>query len=255
VRGGNANTVFSWAGVSSLLGRSAATKQSGDGRYRLVVFDWDGTLIDSIGSIVACMRCALGEAGVPAPADEVIRGTIGLGLSDVFEHHYPSLDAAARARVREAYSRHWIETWHSRHHPFPATAAALAQVASAGMLIGLATAKSRKGLLRDLERTGLGDRFHASRTVDECPAKPHPAMLEELMAELGVRPRETLMVGDSRWDLEMARNAGTDAVAVLSGADGEPELTSWGPVACLPHVGKLPAWLGCATPPESRTRA
>lgn len=212
-------------------------------RYRLVVFDWDGTLIDSIGSIVACMRCALADAGIPAPPDAHIRATIGLGLVDTFERYYPQLGAEERARVLERYSHHWVETWHHQHQPFPAAAHTLRQLAAAGMRIGLATAKSRRGLHRDLERTGLADLFHASRTVDECPPKPHPAMLQELMAELGAAPPETLMVGDSRWDLEMARNAGVDAVAVLSGAQPELELLAGAPVACLAHVGELPGWL------------
>jgi phosphoglycolate phosphatase len=98
--------------------------------------------------------------------------------------------------------------------------------------------------VRDFARTGLGALFHGTRTVDECPPKPSPAMLLELMDELGARPAETLMVGDSRWDLEMARNAGVDSVAVLGGAEVEAELRGYGPRACLPGVEVLPRWLG-----------
>jgi phosphoglycolate phosphatase len=140
-----------------------------------------------------------------------------------------------------------VETWHARHDPFPAAVETLRRLGDAGVLLAVATAKSRRGLVRDFARTGLGELFHASRTVDECPPKPHPAMLEELMGQLGATPRETLMVGDSRWDLEMARNAGTDAVGVLSGAQLEEELRACAPLACLPHVGELLAWL--AGPP------
>ena len=212
--------------------------------YRLVVFDWDGTLIDSIGSIVECTRCALADVGVPMPPLDTIRSAIGLGLEDTFERHYPHLTREERARVMERYAHHWVDTWHARHDPFPEAAGVLRCLADAGALLGLATAKSRRGLVRDFARTGLGGHFHATRTVDECPPKPSPAMLLELMAELGARPAETLMVGDSRWDLEMARNAGVDAVAVLGGASVEVELRDCGPLRCLPGVGELPGFLG-----------
>lgn len=214
--------------------------------YRLVVFDWDGTLIDSIGSIVECTRCALTDVGVEMPPVEEIRSSIGLGLEDTFTRYYPQLGRELRARVMERYAHHWVETWHARHDPFPAAGEVLQSLSAAGALLGLATAKSRRGLVRDFARTGLGAHFHATRTVDECPPKPSPAMLLELMAELGARPAETLMVGDSRWDLEMARNAGVDSVAVLGGASVEVELRDCGSLAYLGGVGELPSWLGLA---------
>jgi phosphoglycolate phosphatase len=214
--------------------------------YRLVVFDWDGTLIDSIGSIVACTEAALADAGVAPPPLPLLRGSIGLGLTDSFERFYPALDAETRERILDRYRHHWIETWHARHDPFPAAAATLERLADAGLLIADATAKSRRGLVRDLERTGLGPCFHATRTMDECPPKPAPAMLLELMEELGTRPEQTLMVGDTRWDLEMAKNAGVDAVAVLCGAQPEEELRACAQLDCLPEVGALVEWLGLA---------
>lgn len=212
--------------------------------YRLVVFDWDGTLIDSIGSIVACTEAALADAGVAPPPMPLLRGSIGLGLSDSFERFYPALDPVTRERILDRYRHHWIETWHARHDPFPAAAATLDRLADAGLLLAVATAKSRRGLVRDFERTGLGPCFHATRTLDECPPKPAPAMLLELMDELGARPEQTLMVGDTRWDLEMAKNAGVDAVAVLSGAHPEEELRGCPQLDCLPEVGALADWLG-----------
>jgi phosphoglycolate phosphatase len=220
--------------------------------YRLVVFDWDGTLIDSIGSIVECTRCALADVGVAMPPVGSIRSAIGLGLEDTFQRYYPHLSAETRALVMQRYAHHWVETWHARHDPFPAAGDVLRGLSAAGRLLGLATAKSRRGLVRDFARTGLGAHFHATRTVDECPPKPSPAMLLELMDELGARPAETLMVGDSRWDLEMARNAGVDSVAVLGGAEVEAELRGYGPLACLPGVEELAGWLGLARDARAR---
>ena len=178
------------------------------------------------------------------PPLPLLRSSIGLGLSESFERFYPTLDTATREAILDRYRHHWVETWHARHEPFPAAAATLARLGEAGLLLALATAKSRRGLVRDFERTGVGGCFHAVRTVDECPAKPSPAMLLELMHELGARPAETLMVGDTRWDLEMASNAGVDAVAVLSGAQPEEELRECPQLACLPEVGALIDWLG-----------
>jgi phosphoglycolate phosphatase len=214
--------------------------------YRLVVFDWDGTLIDSIGSIVACTEAALADAGVAPPPLALLRGSIGLGLTDSFERFYPTLDGPTREVILDRYRHHWVETWHARHDPFPAARATLAALAEAGTLLAVATAKSRRGLVRDFERTGLGPLFHASRTLDECPPKPSPAMLLELMEELGATPQQTLMVGDTRWDLEMASNAGVDAVAVLCGAQPEAELRGCPQLDCLPEVGALVEWLGLA---------
>ena len=211
--------------------------------YRLVVFDWDGTLIDSIGSIVACTEAALADAGVEPPPVEVLRGSIGLGLDESFDRFYPVLARERRATILDRYRHHWVETWHARHDPFPSAVATLERLTEAGTLLAVATAKSRRGLVRDFERTGLGAFFHASRTLDECPAKPSPAMLLELMDELGTTPAQTLMVGDTRWDLEMAKNAGVDAVAVLCGAQPEVELRGCPQLACLSEVGALLDWL------------
>jgi phosphoglycolate phosphatase len=212
--------------------------------YRLIVFDWDGTLMDSIGSIVACTEAALADTGVEPPPMALLRGSIGLGLQETFDRFYPALAAATRQNILDRYRHHWLETWHSRHEPFPPAAATLARLADAGHLLAVATAKARRGLVRDFERTGLGACFHATRTVDECPAKPSPAMVLELMDELGARADETLMVGDTSWDLEMASNAGVDAVAVFCGAQPEEDLRRYRQLACLPDVGGLVDWLG-----------
>jgi phosphoglycolate phosphatase len=222
---------------------TTVTTMTPRGPYRLVVFDWDGTLMDSIGSIVACTEAALSDVGVAAPPLALLRGSIGLGLVDSFDRFYPEVDVATRERILDRYRHHWVETWHERHEPFPAARETLTGLAAGGALLAVATAKSRRGLVRDFERTGLGDIFHATRTLDECPPKPSPAMLLDLMDELGTRPAETLMVGDTRWDLEMARNAGVDAIGVLCGAMDEGELTACGPLTCLGGVGELIPWL------------
>jgi len=116
-------------------------------------------------------------------------------------------------------------------------------LAARGALLAVATGKSRLGLNRALGHSGLGAYFHATRCADECFSKPHPAMLEELMGELGARPERTLMIGDTTHDLQMARNAGTAGVAVSFGAHPVAALEAEGPLACMHTPGALARWL------------
>jgi phosphoglycolate phosphatase len=214
-------------------------------RYRLVVFDWDGTLVDSIGSIVACTLAAIADVpGIAAPPAEQIRESIGLGLAETMSRHFPGGDAELFEQVATAYRLRW-RAEHARGSTLIAGArATLERLRAEGCRIGVATAKGRAGLERELDQTGLRPLVDASRTVDEAPSKPAPGMLLGLFEALGVAPRDALMVGDTRWDLEMAANAGCAAVGVLSGAQTRPLLEAAGPLACLGSVAELPGWLG-----------
>lgn len=211
--------------------------------YRLLIFDWDGTLLDSIGSILACTRVTLEELGLPPVADERIRGVIGLGLRETVEVLAPGCDEALFQAVLDVYRRHWIETW--RHKPtlFPGVPALLEDLAGRGYLLAVATAKARTGLEMDLQATGLAERFDATRTVSESRSKPHPEMVLSLTDELGVPTTETLMVGDTSHDLEMAHNAGAAAVGVCSGSQSRASLEHCNPLACLDFAVELDTWL------------
>ena len=214
--------------------------------YRLLVFDWNGTLMDSIASIVACTEATLAELGLPPVPLGTIRGAVGLSIRDTVEVLRPGADEAAARRLMETFRRYWFATYRDQPVLFPGTAPTLAALAAAGYLLAIATGKSRHGLAHDLAATGIGHLFHASRTADETDPKPHPQMLLELLDELGARPAEALMIGDSRWDLEMAAGAGTAAVAVASGSHRREELAGLAelrPLAILDGVGELPGWL------------
>lgn len=211
--------------------------------YRLLVFDWDGTLIDSIASIVGCMHATVAELGLPEIDDEVVRRTIGLGLPDTLEILLPGTGPDLRARVVECYRRHWLGGWADRHPLICGAEAVLDELGEAGYWLAVATGKSRRGLDRDLARFGVGDRFLATRTADETAGKPSPVMLREILEELGVPPEEALLVGDTLHDLRMASNAGVEAVAVASGSAARDELRSLDPRAVLPDVTHLPGWL------------
>ncbi|HEX5757605.1 MAG TPA: HAD-IA family hydrolase [Thermoanaerobaculia bacterium] len=222
--------------------------------YRLLVFDWDGTLMDSVGTIVACARAAICELGLDPPEDGVIRATVGLGLRETVERLRPGCDEALFERIVGAYRTHWHGTYRDLPLLFPEVRELLAELAAAGYLLAVATGKSRRGLEHALEQSGLAGRFHATRTADEAPSKPHPRMLWDLLEELGARPDEALMVGDTTHDLAMARSAGVAAVGVASGTQPRAELERLAPLACLERVGELSVWLGApaATAPSAR---
>ena len=214
--------------------------------YRLLVFDWDGTLMDSIASIVACTEATLSELGWPASPPAAIRAAVGLSIRDTVAQLHPDADEAAAQRLMETYRRLWFGGFRNRALAFPGTGSALAALAADGYLLAVATGKSRRGLDHDLAATGLGHHFHASRTADETQPKPHPQMLLELLDELGAGPSEALMIGDSRWDLEMAAEAGVGAVALASGSHQREELVELAelrPLAILDGVSDLPEWL------------
>lgn len=211
--------------------------------FRLLVFDWDGTLMDSVATIVGCMQQAARDLQLPPVADEVIRRTIGLGLAESREAMGFAAEPELWGRVVERYRHHWQSGFRDRPILFPGAEPVLRSLHRRGYLLAVATGKSRRGLDRDLAATGLGELFHATRTVDEARSKPHPGMLLGLLDELGSRGEETLMIGDTTFDLQMAANAGTGAVAVCSGSHSRQELLGHRPLACLDSVAELEPWL------------
>ena len=212
-------------------------------RTRLVVFDWDGTLVDSIGSIVECTYAMLDELGLEKLSEERVLSLIGRGLEECVEALSPTGDLEIRTRIVETYRRLWFTEYHHRSDLIEGARSVVSQLGKQGLWLAVATAKSRAGLLSDLERAGLAKMFHASRTPDETSAKPHPAMLLEILDELGVRAEEALMVGDSIHDLNMAHSAGVPVVAVASGAQSAESLLAAEPLACLPSVAELTDWM------------
>jgi phosphoglycolate phosphatase len=211
--------------------------------FRLLVFDWDGTLMDSIGTIAACTRAVVRELGLREVSEETIRGTIGLGLRETMDVLSPGCDDEMLGRIIESYRRHWAATFRDLPLLFAGAGEMLRNLAAEGYLLAVATGKSRRGLDYSLEQTGLGEVFHATRTADESFSKPHPQMLLDILDDLGVAPRQAVMVGDTTYDLEMARSARMGAVGVCSGGHCREELERLGPLACLDQVVDLAPWL------------
>jgi len=210
---------------------------------RLLVFDWDGTLMDSIGPIVACAQATIRELELGDVPEETVRGTVGLGLRETIEVLSPGCDEQLFGRILEGYRKHWHTTFRDTPLLFSGVSEMLRDLATEGYLLAVATGKSRRGLEYALDQTGLRDLFVATRTADEAFSKPHPQMLLDILDELGVPPREAVMIGDTTYDLEMARNARTHAIGVCSGGHCREELLRLEPLACLDQVVELAAWL------------
>lgn len=211
-------------------------------RYQLVVFDWDGTLMDSTAGIAESIREAARDLGLPVPAREVASHVIGLGLRDSLRSAVPSLPERRYAEFVEAYRRHFAVE-QQRMDLFPGVRELLDDLRASGRILAVATGKSRRGLDQALSATELAPYFAASRCADETTPKPDPAMLLELLQELEAPPGGALMVGDTSHDLEMARGAGVDAVAVSYGAHASDALRALAPRACVASVAELHAWL------------
>lgn len=211
-------------------------------KYSLIVFDWDGTLIDSAGAIANCIQQAAREMGLPVPDLDTASHVIGLGLHDSLRHAVPSLSPDGYTQFVECYRKHFM-TCEDSMQLFPGVRELLPQLRVRGHSLAVATGKSRRGLERSLEASGLVQHFAATRCGDETHPKPHPAMLLELLEELAIDPQSGLMIGDTSHDLQMAQNAGVDAVAVCYGAHRAEALRALAPRGCVASVEELRLWL------------
>jgi phosphoglycolate phosphatase len=209
--------------------------------YRLVVFDWDGTIIDSTATIAECIRLAAADLALPVPTREQASHVIGLGLQGALRGAVPELTAERYPEFVARYRAHFFERQDDMDL-FDGMRELIERL-SGSKTLGIATGKSRRGLDRQLASTRLAPYFRASRCADETQPKPHPAMLLELMAEMNFPQKEVLMVGDTSHDLEMANAAGVDALAVTYGAHPEGGLRSCGPRDCVSSVAELDEWL------------
>lgn len=212
--------------------------------YQLLIFDWDGTLVDSIGRIVAAMHGAADTCGVARCTDEQVKAIIGLGLPEAIAVLYPHLnDPRLIERFRQCYSDCYLELEAQPSPLFTGVVEALESFRSDGYRLAVATGKTRHGLQRVLAGRGWLDYFDVTRCADETASKPDPLMLHEILQHCQVPARQALMVGDSSFDLLMARNAGVDSVAVGYGAQPLNVLREHGPRLAISEFSQLRAWL------------
>lgn len=211
--------------------------------YELIVFDWDGTLMDSTRLISKSLQNACGDIGVAVPSETDALFVIGLGLEDTVRHVAPNLDPERQARLAERYRHHFLSLEGNGAPLYAGVPEMLADLHGRGRRLAVATGKARRGLERVLDATGLRPWFEATRCADEGFAKPHPDMLLMLLDITGVEPNRAVMVGDTTHDLELAANAGIDAVAVSYGAHDAALLATRPARARCASVEELHRWL------------
>jgi phosphoglycolate phosphatase len=211
-------------------------------RYRLVVFDWDGTVVDSTGLIAECIQLTAADCGLDVPSTEAAKHIIGLGIRDSIQYLFPSMSPDALEQFAQRYREHYVPR-DGEVRLYGGIEAVLEGLAHRERFLGVATGKPRRGLERAFNHCGLRQHFHFTRCADEGWPKPHPDMLEKLMSFTGVESGETLMIGDTTHDLEMAAAAGCDAVGVSYGAHPTERLRT-APHRFVAHsVEELNVWL------------
>ncbi len=196
--------------------------------YSLVIFDWDGTIMDSTHSIVAAIQAACRDMGLPVPSDAQASWVIGLSLDEALHRAVPDLTASQLPRFLERYRIHYLLK-DPELRMFDGIPAMLDSLKASGVMMAVATGKSRVGLDRVLDGMNLRHYFGASRTADETFSKPHPRMLQEILEELDVAPSDAIMVGDTSHDIQMAQAAQIDSIAVTYGAHTAEELAGCHP--------------------------
>jgi len=191
------------------------------GDYQLIVFDWDGTLMDSVAYICYCLQKAAEQIGLPVAPEKNIRDMIGLSMSLALTQLYPDDDEAMLTRLLDTYR----QLFFTNNRPialFPKTRETLQQLRERGYLLAVATGKSRRGLNEDLNHVNLKEMFISTRCADETASKPSPLMLKEILQEVGVKPAQALVVGDTEYDILMAKAAHVPSIGVSYGVH-EPQ--------------------------------
>lgn len=212
-------------------------------RFDLIVFDWDGTLMDSAGRIVDSVRATAADLALTELTENEMRNVIGLGLREAIMTLYPQLDTELYNRFLGRYRHHYLEACPTPAFLFEGVIPLLEELHMSNRRLGIATGKSRAGLDRVLAETGSRRFFHATRCADETCSKPDPRMLFEIIEDLGVSPDNTLMIGDTEYDLEMARRAGVASLAVTYGAHEVDRLKQFEPLACVDSIAHMREWL------------
>ena len=212
-------------------------------KYSFVIFDWDGTLMDSTGRIISAMQVSASQLGLPVPSIDNVKSIIGLSMQSVMDKLFPTTDIKIRDRFLEEYRYQYVEADSTPTPMFDGVVEHLLWLKSRNVKIAVATGKARAGLNGVLNEVNLFDFFDFSICADEAKSKPHPQMVFNLIESAASTKAETLVVGDSLHDINMANNAGVDSVAVTSGANYQHELNQANPKAIFDSVTSIQEWL------------
>lgn len=200
--------------------------------------------MDSEARIINCLRAASAEViGEETRSDEILKDVIGLGLREALKKLHPGIQAHTIEQMADVYRYQYLEVNGTPSALFPGVEKLLEELEDLGYWLAVATGKGRQGLDQVLEYTGLGPRFHATRCASETFSKPHPLMLEEILDQLGMEARDALMIGDTEYDMEMARNIGMDRLGVSYGVHETERLQKHEPVGCIHDITELTDYL------------
>lgn len=212
-------------------------------KYKAVIFDWDGTLIDSVEHIATSLRRAAEAVGLPVRTLEAYRDIIGLGMVEALDKLYPGLSRAGMNAIRKHYADYFFSESVLPSSIFPGMQDLLTQLGMGGVHLAVATGKSRRGLDHALETSGLARHFPITRCADETRSKPDPLMLHEILRHFGLRSEEAVMIGDTVYDMDMAARAGMPAIGVTWGVHEAEQLAVFEPVRVVHEVEDLSAAL------------
>lgn len=208
-------------------------------RFDLIIFDWDGTLANSIDWIVHCIQQAATKQGCNTPETQAIKDIIGLSIEQALQTLFPDCDGQTQQAIAQAYATAFFSKPISRDDLFPGVYDTLRQLKDQGYQLAVATGKKSSGLQKAIQGTEVADLFVTTRSADQTASKPNPLMIEEIVNELGVSKQRTLMVGDSVHDLQMALNAEIASIAVTCGAHSASMLQPYQPLRCLSSCSAL----------------
>ncbi len=211
--------------------------------YELLIFDWDGTLIDSAAHIVNCIHLVHNNVGLDVRSDLEIRNIIGLGLEEAFQALHPQAGYTQIQAAAHEYRQQFFLHNRQASTLFAGARETLEILNRQGYLLAIATGKSRQGLDQVLAETALKPLFPITRCADETHSKPHPLMLEEILAEYNLPASAALMIGDTEYDLQMAHTIQMHAAGVSYGVHGRERLAALSPRICLEDIRELPSWL------------
>lgn len=207
------------------------------------MFDWDGTLMDSQAQIVNCMQSAIAELALEVRTDKQISNIIGLGLEEAIMQLYPSINNKVVILAAQTYREFYLYKDKTPSPLFDGVKKVIIGLRDAGYDLAIATGKSRRGLDKGLSETNMGEYFPITRCADETRSKPHPQMLEEILVDYNTDASKALMIGDSEYDLQLAKNTKVDGFAVSYGVHGLIRLLKQDPVGFIDKIEQLPVWL------------
>lgn len=212
-------------------------------KYKLLIFDWDGTLVDSIERITTSLQAASHQVCQIAISNNEARDVIGLGLREAIEKLHPQLEPELISQVSEAYKHHYQNDNLIKEDPFDGVSDLLSDLKDNGYFLAVATGKSRVGFEHSISKYDMGKCFHSTQCTGENKSKPHPQMLHKILERLNICVTDAVMIGDSKHDMEMAKNAGMDSIAVTHGVHTAEVLAEYDPLICLDKITDLSNFL------------